>query len=262
MLRVVIPVVASIALGMSGCRAAPGLAAAPRPTPPMIDGFVARDFRGNAVTTPYRLFVPPGYDTATAYPLIVWLHGGGGAGDDNIKQVSGDQVPGTHSWTTPAAQAAHPAFVVAPQARGVWSITGHTTGQSPSLLAVLGIVRSIQDEYHIDRRRIYVAGQSLGGGGTWTLITSEPNPFAAAIVLCGVSPDTMRAAAAVSTPVWVFQGAQDTESIVQEARAMVAAVRRAGGHPKYTEYPGLDHNIWDRVFQEPGLVDWLFGQHK
>jgi hypothetical protein len=43
---------------------------------------------------------------------------------------------------------------------------------------------------------------------------------------------------------------------------MIAAIRAAGGKPRYTEYPGIGHAIWDRVFSEPGLVEWLFAQHK
>jgi predicted peptidase len=31
---------------------------------------------------PYRLFVPTGYDARRKYPLVVWLHGTSGRGDD------------------------------------------------------------------------------------------------------------------------------------------------------------------------------------
>jgi predicted peptidase len=253
-----------VALGfaLSACQAPSPPPPPPRPTPANVDGFLARNYTARNVTMPYRLWIPPSYDSAAAYPLIVWLHGAGGSGDDNVKQVSGDQIPGTHVWTTPAAQATHPAFVVAPQARSIWSNPGHPIRDSPTLLAVLGVVKAIQEQYHIDPRRIYIAGQSLGGGGAWTLITSTPNPFAAAIILCGVYPDTLRAKAAASVPIWVFQGAQDTPTIVGDARAMIAALKKAGGSPRYTEYPDLDHNIWTRVFQDPGLGDWLFAQHR
>jgi predicted peptidase len=41
----------------------------------------------------------------------------------------------------------------------------------------------------------------------------------------------------------------------------VAELRRVGGAPKYTEYPGIGHNAWDVAFKEPELLRWLFSQH-
>jgi hypothetical protein len=43
---------------------------------------------------------------------------------------------------------------------------------------------------------------------------------------------------------------------------MVEALKKAGGHPKYTEYPGVGHNSWDRAYAEPGLRKWLFAQKR
>src|SRR5215468_9870872 len=81
-----------------------------------IDGFKAYTYR-NAMgdTIPYRLFVPHDYKKQKSYPLILWLHGSGGAGTDNI-----DQISGTRIWTQVQAQENHPAFVLAPQNPGNW----------------------------------------------------------------------------------------------------------------------------------------------
>src|SRR5215471_8226632 len=80
-----------------------------------VDGFVAKVYRTRTGTMPYRLFVPPGYDKSIKYPLVLWLHGAGGIGKDNRKQIQHDQVPGTHLWTKRENQTRHPAFVVVPQ---------------------------------------------------------------------------------------------------------------------------------------------------
>ena len=74
-----------------------------------VDGFAARSFKGaNGVTMLYRLFIPGAEPRKTALPLVVYLHGGGGIGDDNLKQISGGNATGTHVWTTPDAQRRHP----------------------------------------------------------------------------------------------------------------------------------------------------------
>lgn len=66
------------------------------------------------LSMPYRLFVPANYDPSKKYPLVMFLHGGGEAGDDNAKQLYSTEGPTI--WAKPEEQAKRPAFVLAPQA--------------------------------------------------------------------------------------------------------------------------------------------------
>jgi hypothetical protein len=43
---------------------------------------------------------------------------------------------------------------------------------------------------------------------------------------------------------------------------MIEAIKKAGGNPKYTEYPNEAHGIWNQVSSTPGLIDWLFAQKR
>jgi predicted peptidase len=241
-----------------------------------VDGFVARVYKNESgQTMPYRLFIPDGYDKRKQYPILLWLHGSGGIGSDNLRQITGDQIPGTRVWTKPESQAKHPAFVLVPQSPQPWDATGfyygnhwmvlaaseHGNELSRELVQVVGILESLKIEFNLDSKRLYISGQSFGGYGTWNFITKKPDLFAAAIILCGGgNPDL--AARAKSIPIWAFQGDADNSQIIASNRAMIAGVEKAGGTPHYTEYAGMGHNIWGRVFTEPGLVDWLFAQHK
>jgi predicted peptidase len=214
-----------------------------------VDGFQARTYK----TMPYRIFVPPNYDSTQKYPLIIWLHGSGSVGRDNFKQISGASLRGTHTWTAPQVQAKYPSFVLAPQsARGSWVADFGT---------VIELLKSVEGEFNIDTTRVYIAGQSLGGFGTWHFITARPDLFAAAIPLCG-GGDTGRAERIASIPIWAFHGADDPTVPVTQSRQMIAAIRQAGGNPRYTEYKGVRHEVWFKAFQEQGLVEWLFSQHK
>jgi predicted peptidase len=229
----------------------------------MMDGFVEGTFTTRTETMPFRLFIPDPYNARQSYPLVLWLHGTGGAGRDNWRQILDDQVPGTHTWTTRANQAAHPAFVLAPQASGSWGAQAggvSTTTLSVPLESVLALLDTLQRNFSIDPRRIYIAGQSDGGFAVWRLITARPTRFAAAIVLCG-GADLTSAPRAARMPIWVFHGDSDPLVPVASARQLVAALTKAGGHPRYTEYRGVGHEVWTRAFDEPGLVDWLFAQH-
>jgi predicted peptidase len=224
-----------------------------------VDGFVARVFKSGRGTMPYRLFMPVGYAPQKRYPLVVWLHGAGGMGHDNLRQISGDQVPGTRIWTTPEHQAKYPAFVLVPQSRGDWADLNHDPLSAP-LALVVNLLDTLATEFSIDPQRLYVAGQSNGGYGVWDLITKRSELFAAAVPVCG-GGDPARAARVATVPVWAFHGTADKSIPVTASRQMIAAIKRAGGHPRYTEYQGAGHEIWARAFAEPGLVDWVFAQH-
>lgn len=202
---------------------------------------------------PYRLFVPPGYDKANKYPIIIWLHGSGSIGRDNFKQISQASLRGTHTWTAPQIQAKYPAFVLAPQSRtGSWA---------SEMQRVLAILDSVKNEFNIDATRVYIAGQSMGGFGTWYFITARPDLFAAAVPLCG-GGDPSRASVIANIPIWAFHGAEDPTVPATQSRKMIAAIQQAGGSPRYTEYKGVKHEVWFKAFQEKGLIDWLFAQHK
>src|SRR5262245_49824799 len=92
------------------------LAIAPAMAHSRIDGVEGRIYKNGAGRTmPYRLFIPDRYDKTKVYPLVLWLHGGGGIGNDNLRQISEDQIPGTRIWAKAENQALHPAFVLVPQ---------------------------------------------------------------------------------------------------------------------------------------------------
>ena len=239
------------------------MAAAPSAAQDSIDGFAARIYGSARGTMPYRLFIPPTYDKLHAYPLVIWLHGAGGRGTDNRLQISGDQKAGTRVWTRPEHQATSPAFVVVPQSPGSWTTAEDMRRDtlSNSLALVVGIVETLENAFNIDPRRIYIAGQSDGGYGVWDLAAKRPDLFAAAIALCGGGVPA-RAARLTALPIWAFHGDADKVVPVSASRQMIGAIRSAGGTPRYTEYKGAGHDIWTRVFAEPGLVDWLFAQHR
>ena len=211
---------------------------------------------------PYRLFVPPDYDAAKKYPIVLWLHGAAARGSDNLRQISGGNALGTHVWTTAENQAKYHAFVVAPQCGDTkaWA-RPHANTPATSIRLALEILDAVEKEYSVDTGRVYVAGQSMGGEGTWAALAAAPGLFAAAIPLCGYGFDDMIAAGA-RTPVWIWQGDADETETVAQARKWVAALRAAGGNPKYSEVPGWGHNVWEKTFADPKVVSWLFSNHR
>jgi predicted peptidase len=228
------------------------------------DGFLARSYRSpGGETMQYRLFVPPGYSAARKYPIVLWLHGANGRGSDNLRQISGGNFPGTHVWTTPEIQTKDPVFVLAPQVENTkaWSRPHVNTAMPVSLRVAFEILDAIEKEYSIDRNREYIAGQSMGGEGVWAALALAHGRFAAAIALCSYGFDD-EVAPDAKVPVWIFQGEADPIVSVGRAREWVAALRQAGGSPKYTEVPGAGHNVWDTAFASPDAATWLLSQRR
>jgi predicted peptidase len=125
----------------------------------------------------------------------------------------------------------------------------------------LEVLEHVKKTYSIDAERVYVAGQSVGGFAAWNLVAEYPQLFAAAIPVCGGGDET-KASRLVATPIWAFHGERDEAVSVERTRNMIEAIRKAGGHPRYTEYKGMDHVIWERVFSEPELLPWVFAQKR
>ena len=143
---------------------------------------------------PYRLFHP---ETIRKAPLVLYLHGSGGLGDDNLKQLSLGNRFGTRVWLLPENQKRFPCYVLAPQTDRGWirydfsqQPAKELPGFGDGARLALEIVDGLRREFHIDERRIYIAGNSMGGAGAWNVLANRPNFFAAAVICCGgESPD-------------------------------------------------------------------------
>jgi predicted peptidase len=217
---------------------------------------------------PYRLFRP---HASGKRPLVVFLHGSGGLGDDNLKQMGLGNIFGTRVWALPENQRKFPCYVVAPQTDRGWvryapaspgdSVARVVPGLGDGARLVLEIVEGLQREFAIDERRIYVTGQSMGGAGAWHMTAQRPRLFAAAVVCCG-SRTGDAAVASVGTPLWNFHGDADATVPPTVSRDRIAALRKAGGHPLSTEYAGVGHNVWEWAYTEPALVGWVFSQRR
>jgi len=218
-------------------------------------------------TFAYRMSAPQFPAAGKKYPLILFLPGSGQCGTDNLRQLT----VGLPALMATLLKRPEPLIVVAPQCQ-----TGNgwvrrlamredyaaSREPSPSLDVALEICRHLVAERQADPDRLYITGLSLGGFGTWDAIQREPNLFAAAIPVCGCG-DIRRIQEIKKMPIWVFHGTEDKNVPVACSRRMVKALKLAGSsHVRYTEYERAEHNVWDRVYADPGAIGWLLRQTK
>ncbi len=119
----------------------------------------------------------------------------------------------------------------------------------------------VQKEYKTDPKRQYLTGLSMGGMGTWSVAMAHPDRFAAIVPICGARRHQDRREDQ-EPAVWAFHGDADTAVKVEGSRDMIDAVKKAGGNPKYTEYPKVGHNSWDMAYGTDELYKWLLEQKK
>jgi predicted peptidase len=201
---------------------------------------------------PYRLLLPERHDPKKAYPLVVFLDGIGSRGTDNEKQLGSASL-----LVTTKNRQKYPCFIVAPQCPGGKDFPFWNQGVHSGL--VMGVIEDVEKRYRIDSRRIYATGLSDGGFGVWFLLGLYPSRFAAAVPICGLGMRPAGAPRVAHVPLWIFHGEKDRP---QPVREVVAALKKAGGKPKYTEYKNAGHHIWGRAYNEPELFAWLFAQKR
>lgn len=239
-----------------------GVAEADDASPARFDAAVVRGENGQQL--PYRFLKPSGYDSQKKYPLVLFFHGAGERGTENNAQL-------THVvsiFATPENRRQYPCFAVAPQCPTdqqwvdvPWNGERSLLPEKPSWPMALSVkmIEELEKKYSIDAKRIYVMGLSMGGYGAWDAVARYPETFAAAVPICGGGDET-RAATIAKIPIWAFHGGQDGVVRTSRSRNMVAALRKAGGSPKYTEYPDAGHDSWTQASHEKDLLPWLFGQ--
>jgi hypothetical protein len=193
----------------------------------------------------YLLIKPMDYDKEKKYPLVVCLPYGG------------YEAGAAESLSNAVNRYTYRAFIFVPycpEGEGWGGIPG-----TPSLASLVYETINALHEPGIDIKRRYVTGVSRGGYGTWEFICTHPDLFAAAVPVCGGGNPEL-ASKIVNMPIWAFHGSNDKNVPVSGSRDMISAIKKAGGHPLYTEYPYGTHQIWENVSETPEVWKWLFAQ--
>ncbi|MEI7532723.1 MAG: prolyl oligopeptidase family serine peptidase [Verrucomicrobiae bacterium] len=215
----------------------------------------------------YLVYLPAG-DTNAKLPLVIFLHGAGGVGDD-IQQAKVKDKP-AEIWQGIQKFNKGPCIVVAPQClkksksgeRGIWT---------PEDLNLF--LQHLKATLPVDERRIYLSGISMGGYGTWAWAAHDPQHFAAIAPIVGgigregpkaVTPDFDQWVTNLATiSVYAFVGALDTTVPPERSERMIAAIQRAGGkEAKLKIYPDEGHGAGRVVVAAQEYYDWIFSHQR
>jgi len=241
----------------------------------------------------YLLSLPPTYseDNSKHWPLLLFLHGAGESGNDlelvkkhgvprlvqvyenwkngkvsendliteNIKATIIPEKDSSFKPVRPisleCAKIVSENFItLSPQVDP--SISGY--GWKSKSLGLL--IDQIENDYRIDKERIYVTGISMGGFGTFSLAASDPERFAAAIPICG-GMDMKQVYLIKDIPMWLFHGKKDQIVHFKNSERVVSALEKMGRKVEFTAYENADHDSWTETYNNPEIYRW-FLRHK
>jgi predicted peptidase len=237
------------------------------------EGVLGRSVSIHGTTYKYEVFLPADWSPRRKWPIILFLHGAGERGSDGLIQTEvgiGEAIRKSRSR--------FPAIVVMPQCP-----TDHWWATADMEELALASLSEASKEFKGDAKRIYLTGLSMGAYGTWDIAAKNPHKFAAIVPISGgiaipeiekhMHPDLANAsypeepasyanvAAKIGkTPVWIFHGADDRVVSPNSSRKMFAALRESGANVRYTEYPHVGHDAWEKAYADPELTTWLFSK--
>jgi predicted peptidase len=106
---------------------------------------------------------------------------------------------------------------------------------------VMQVLQLVRQQYRIDENRIYLAGHSMGGIGTWKIAAKFPDIWAALAPFAGSgTPSTLERIRHI--PQFVVHGDDDRTVNVQGSRSMVERAKDIGIDVTYIEVAGGSHS--------------------
>ena len=191
--------------------------------------FVRRAYRSTLDSTlqPYVVWLPPDFNPAERYPLLVFLHGSA----STERNIIGARYVIPEGF-----------IAVGPYGRGPSNAWSWDSAQDDVAEAIDAVI----DHYPIDKDRIILSGFSMGGYGVYRTYLETPDKFGALVVLSG-SPNLANRWSGAGdypdftseqylqvfrdVPIFVFHGRRDqnvsfeaTQSFVQQLREVGAKV--------------------------------------
>ena len=223
----------------------------PEDKPAAASSFRACSIKTNSLgELKYWLYTPS--DPTENMPLIVYLHGGSGKGDD-LELITA--VDGFPKYLRDGQLGDVRAYVIIPQ------LPSSQKGWANGAAAVYELIQVTASKFGIDEENISLTGHSMGGTGTWNLALSYPTLFARIAPLSGsvrVQPEYIEKLKNI--PVWAFVGSADTIVPPDSSMEFVAALKEAGGNAGITIFGDADHFTVPSLTyldKDIDLISWL-----
>ena len=195
----------------------------------------------------YGLHVPDTYSPATAYGLVICLHGAGFTGDSYLERWR-SRLGNRYILACPTL------------AQGNW-----WTRTAEDL--VLATIRTVSARYHVDPDRVFLTGMSNGGIGALLIGAHQAARFAGIAPMAGGLDDALMPFLENfrQTPLYIIHGLQDQVMPVKLSRSIDEALTELKYAHVYREHDRVHPHAGGHFFPReelPDLVAWLEQQRR
>lgn len=198
------------------------------------------------ITLPYRKADISGVEDKAS--LVVYLHGGSSKGNDNEIQITEPAVNSISMWL---AANRHKAVMLVPQCPKDKSWMGAMLG------GVKALVRQYVDKGVVDGSKVYIFGGSMGGTGTWNMLSSFPGLFAAAMPVAG-NPSGLDAEKVAQTPLYTVMGTADAIMDISTVETFLSEMEAYHASYHYDVEQGWTHeDVCKNSYTDERLA-WVF----
>ena len=187
-------------------------------------------------------------------PVILFLHGSGESGDSSTGQLERVRAHGIPKY-----------FAEDPDHKNLRVIT--VSPQCPDgliwedvSLQTMELLDKAIERFGGDKDRVSVTGLSMGGFGTWHLITTFPERFYRAAPICGGGVSWRVDERLSGKEIRVYHSVEDPSVPFQYSALLVEKAQKIGADISFTSYCGEGHGCWSRAYEDTDLIEWLSGQ--
>lgn len=204
------------------------------------------------ITMGYRKCVITNENSKEAPILVVYLHGGSSKGNDNEKQLL---EPGTDSIARYLEAHGINAIFLIPQCPTDKSWGG------PMNTMLKAMIDRYASEGVADTNRIYIFGGSMGGTGTWGMLSAYPNFFAAAMPVAA-NPSKTVVENVATTPAYTVMGTADAIMKVETAASFVEELKALDDDVRMDVEEGWTHETTCIQSYTTARLEWVFSHRR
>lgn len=204
------------------------------------------------ITMGYRKCVITNENSTEAPILVVYLHGGSSKGNDNEKQLL---EPGADSIARYLEAHGINAIFLIPQCPTDKSWGG------PMNTMLKAMIDRYASEGVADTNRIYIFGGSMGGTGTWGMLSAYPNFFAAAMPVAA-NPSKTVVENVATTPAYTVMGTADAIMKVETAASFVEELKALDDDVRMDVEEGWTHETTCIQSYTTARLEWVFSHRR
>lgn len=177
--------------------------------------------------------------------VILFLHGGSGQGDDNKSQMNNPAIADVYNYLKDKG---HNAVMLVPQA---------PYGQQ-WMATVIPVLKALTDKYANDgNAKVYVMGGSMGGNGTWNMLTAYPGYFTGAMPVACNTPKG-KPERYVATRIYSVEGGKDRKRNISDIKSFFKKLEETDAVVRLDFENSWGHRQTCEWSFTPERLSWLF----